>query len=120
MLDDVRAARAAARDRRLAESLLARLQPRISRIVVKLAGSGAESRDHLQVCMLEVLRALPSFRGGSSLETWAGAVAFRVLMRQLKRQRRRERTVLVDNEASMREEKTPARVVDQARMRTRV
>ncbi len=120
VLEDVRAARAAKRDRRIAAELLTRLTPRVTRVVAKLAGTGAEFHDHVQVCLLEVLKALPSFNGRSSLETWASAVTFRVLMRQLKRKRRRERTVVVDSETEPRDDRTPAQVVERARLLERL
>jgi RNA polymerase sigma-70 factor (ECF subfamily) len=119
-LEDVRAARAATRDRQVATALLTRLEPRVSRVVAKLAGQGAEFHDYVQVCLLEVLKALPSFNGSSSLETWASAVTFRTLMRQLKRQRRRERTVLVDSEATLRDDGTPAHALERARLLQRL
>ncbi len=76
--------------------LLLRLIPRVQRAVRYAVGRDAEAGDLMNTCIAEILKGLGGYRGTGSLEAWADRVTYRVMMRQLKRRRRRERTVGLD------------------------
>ncbi len=97
--DDARIAAAASGDRSAASSLCAELLPRTRNVVRFLVRSDADVDDFTQNALIEVLRALPSFRGESSLTTWADRITVRTVMRQLgRRQREREQRDRLDKE----------------------
>jgi RNA polymerase sigma-70 factor, ECF subfamily len=89
--DDARIAAAAGGDRAAASALLAELLPRTRNVVRFLVRGDAEVDDFAQTALIEVLRSLPTFRGESSLTTWADRITVRTVLRQLgRRQRERE------------------------------
>ena len=89
--DDPRIAAAAGGDRAAASALLAELLPRTRNVVRFLLRGDAEVDDFAQNALIEVLRSLPSFRGESSLTTWADRITVRTALRLLgRRQRERE------------------------------
>jgi RNA polymerase sigma-70 factor, ECF subfamily len=72
----------------IARDLLARrLHTRVSRLAAALLRNAADADDASQLAMLEILRALPSFRGESKLEAWADRIAVRTVVR-IARERR--------------------------------
>jgi RNA polymerase sigma-70 factor (ECF subfamily) len=75
--------------RRLADLLL----DRVALTVRYLAGSDSDADDYVQLAMMEILRSIGSFRGESSLETWAEKIAVRTAMRHLRHRRWRGRIV---------------------------
>jgi RNA polymerase sigma-70 factor (ECF subfamily) len=78
--------------RRLADLLL----DRVALTVRYLAGPDPDADDYVQMSMIEILRSVGSFRGESSLETWAEKIAVRTTMRQLKHRRWRGQIVEFD------------------------
>ena len=78
--------------RRLADLLL----DRVALTVRYLAGGDSDADDYVQMAMIEILRSVGSFRGESSLETWAEKIAVRTTMRQLKHRRWRGQIVELD------------------------
>jgi RNA polymerase sigma-70 factor (ECF subfamily) len=86
--DDPRIALAAAGDRAAASALLTELLPRTRNLVRFLLRSDTEVDDFTQNALIEVLRALASFRGESTLTTWADRITVRTVLRQLGRQKR--------------------------------
>lgn len=92
-LEDLRLARAAMADRDAARRLIERIGPRIHHTVRLIVGRDDEIEDFTNACLLTVLESLGKYRGTGPLEAWAGQLTYRVLMRQLKRKRRSERTV---------------------------
>jgi RNA polymerase sigma-70 factor (ECF subfamily) len=89
--DDPRIAAAAGGDRTAASALLTELLPRTRNVVRFLVRGDAEVDDFAQSALIEVLRSLPSFRGESSLTTWADRITVRTALRLLgRRQRERE------------------------------
>ena len=88
---DLKLARAATHDREAAERLLNRVYPRINQVVYGAVEPGDLTRDLVQTCLLEVMESLSSFRGQGAIESWAGQLAYRVVMRKLKKQRTWER-----------------------------
>ena len=65
-----------------------RLFDRVRAMSGYMCGGDSSAEDMAQTAMIEILRGLGSFRGESSLETWADCVASRAIMRQIKRARR--------------------------------
>jgi RNA polymerase sigma-70 factor (ECF subfamily) len=95
---DLELARAAAAGheparRELAERMLDRVAT-----VVRCLGTGNRNRDdYVQDAMIEILRSIGSFRGESSLETWAERVTVRVAMRRIRKQSYRDEVVALDS-----------------------
>lgn len=87
-------ARQARSDLAAANLLLSRVHPRIYQMIHMAVGHSQDAEDLIQACLLEIMEHLHKFRGTGSLESWAGQVTYRVTMRQLKRMRRSERTVV--------------------------
>ncbi len=72
--------------------------PRVRQVVRMVVRADAEADDIVNICLLEILKALPSYRAEGSLEAWAGSITYRVVMRHLKGRRLRERTVALEPE----------------------
>jgi RNA polymerase sigma factor (sigma-70 family) len=73
--DETLVARARANDRAALETLLARHQPWIFNIAVRMLFHHADAEDATQEILVRVLRALPSFRGESRFSTWLYRIA---------------------------------------------
>lgn len=117
---DLRLAKAATEDRAAAEKVLVRLEPRVRQAVLLAVGRDQEAGDLVHICLLEILKNLGRYRGTGSLEAWAGRLSYRVMMRQLSRRRRRERTEpAIDFEAGVNEE-TPERRAGRSHLRERL
>jgi RNA polymerase sigma-70 factor (ECF subfamily) len=69
------------------ELVARRLHARIQRLASAFLRNPADADDASQLAMLEILRALPTFRGESRLEAWADRIAVRTVVR-LARERR--------------------------------
>lgn len=108
-LEDLRIAREAVHDREAARRLLERIAPRVRHMVQTLVGWDEETGDYTNACLLAVLENLGKYRGQGPLEAWAGQLTYRVLMRQLKRRRRSERTVTLPGEETGLARGTPER-----------
>jgi RNA polymerase sigma-70 factor (ECF subfamily) len=80
-------------DNDAARRLLERIGPRVRHTVRLLVGRDGEVEDYTHACFVAILENLGKYRGTGPLEAWAGQLTYRVLMRQLKRRRRSERTV---------------------------
>jgi RNA polymerase sigma-70 factor (ECF subfamily) len=85
--DDPRIAQAAAGERQAASELARELLPRVRNLVRYLVAGDADVDDHAQAALIEVLRALPGFRGDSALTTWADRITVRETLRRVKRRR---------------------------------
>jgi RNA polymerase sigma-70 factor (ECF subfamily) len=83
-------------DRAARRELALRLLPRVRRTVRAVLGQHDDLDDAIQVCLMEVLRAAPGYRGDSSIETWARKIVVRRAMRFARRQRMR---LVVDPES---------------------
>jgi RNA polymerase sigma-70 factor (ECF subfamily) len=88
--DDPRIARAAAGERQAASELARELLPRVRNLVRYLVAGDSDVDDHAQAALIEVLRALPGFRGDSALTTWADRITVRETLRRVKRRRSRQ------------------------------
>lgn len=88
--DMVALAKRALTDAAAAERVVEIVLPSVRHGVRILVGAFPEAEDLVQSSMLEILASLRGYRGDASLVTWARGVAFRVVMRHMKRHRRRE------------------------------
>ena len=70
----------------------------VYRLAVSMTGSPADAEDIAQETFINVLRALPKFRGDAKLSTWIYRIAFRVAVRSLAK--RRPSTELPDDIAA--------------------
>lgn len=84
---DIRLAQTALTCRETQDLLTRRLRPRVQRLVASFLRNPADAEDGTQAALLEILRAIPSFRGESRLEAWADRIAVRTAIR-LARSRR--------------------------------
>ena len=100
--DDIKLALHAQKDAKTADYLLSRLEPRVWQLVRMFRGTRQETEELCQICLTKILENLHKYRGEGSLESWAGQVAYRVSMRQVKRTRRREaREIPIDDEVGL-------------------
>ncbi len=73
--DEVLLTRARADDREALETLLARHQPWIFNLALRMLYHHADAEDATQEILIKALKALPSFRGESKLSTWLYRIA---------------------------------------------
>jgi RNA polymerase sigma-70 factor (ECF subfamily) len=71
------AQRAADGDRAAQRELFARLKVAVHHTLYRILGSNRDLEDLIQDAFLEIFRALPSFRGDSSLPRWSQTIATR-------------------------------------------
>ena len=83
------------------DELMARYETRVYNLAYRLLGDAEEAYDISQETFLRVYRALPRFRGGSTLHTWIHRIVVNLCLDALKKQRRRPRLV---QEAPLEEE----------------
>lgn len=73
--------------------LARRLLPRVRTSVSYLAFRSSDADDLVQVSLVEVLRSAGTFRGESSIETWADRITARTVARGLRRAHARQEQV---------------------------
>lgn len=69
-----------------------RLMDRVSITVRYLSGGDPDADDYAQMAIIEILKSVGSFRGESTLESWADRITVRTAIRQFKKRRRRVQT----------------------------
>jgi RNA polymerase sigma-70 factor (ECF subfamily) len=111
---------AAAGDRRARRELATRLLVRTRAVVFRLTGPDPDAEDLAQAAIIEVLRSARTFRGESSLETWAERIAIRTAVRRLKRRRFRASIVALDSERELVDLADSEVDLDRQRMRARM
>jgi RNA polymerase sigma-70 factor (ECF subfamily) len=89
------AQRAADGDRAAQRELFARLKVAVHHTLFRILGSNRDLEDLIQDAFLEIFRALPSFRGDSSLPRWSQTIATRTAY--LAMQRRKPTPVDLDD-----------------------
>jgi len=95
---DLELARAAADGHDLARRELAeRMLDRVATVVRCLGPADRNRDDYIQDALIEILRSIGSFRGESSLETWAERVTVRVAMRRIRKQNYRDGVIALDS-----------------------
>lgn len=91
---DVEVAKAAAAgDTGARRQMAERLLDRVRTTVTYLAPNHPDADDLVQRSLIEILRSAGSFRGESSLETWADRIAARTSMRLIKQRARQAEVV---------------------------
>jgi RNA polymerase sigma-70 factor, ECF subfamily len=63
------------------DALTRRLWPRVQRLVASFVRDRADADDAAQLALLEILRAIASYRGEAKLESWADRIAVRTAIR---------------------------------------
>jgi RNA polymerase sigma-70 factor (ECF subfamily) len=81
------ARRAAGGDRGAQRTLFLAQRTHVHRVLFRILGSNRDLEDLLQDSFIEILRALPSFRGDSSLARWCQTIATRVAYLAISRRR---------------------------------
>jgi RNA polymerase sigma-70 factor (ECF subfamily) len=96
---DLGLAQAAARGEDAARrALVERLMSRVRATTRYLAGGHTDAEDYAQLSFVEILQSAKSFRGDSSLESWADRIVVRTTMRYVKQQRWRSQYLTYDSE----------------------
>jgi RNA polymerase sigma-70 factor (ECF subfamily) len=99
---DLQLAQAVARgDVAACRGLAERLYKRVSTTVTYLAGGDPDAQDYAQIAMIEILRSSGTYRGLSSLESWADRITVRAAMRQIKKSRWRAGQVALSRDPDM-------------------
>jgi len=78
---------AAAGDERARRQLVDRLMDRVRNTVYYMAAGRADAEDLAQLTFIQLLKSIGSFRGQSSLESWAARITARTVMREIRRAR---------------------------------
>jgi len=81
------ARRAATGDRPAQRQVFLEQRVNVHRALYRILGSNRELEDLLQDAFIEIFRALPSFRGDSSLGRWCQTIAVRVAYLMISRRR---------------------------------
>lgn len=81
------AQRAASGDRAAQRALFHAQRASIHRVLFRILGSNRDLEDLLQDAFIEIFRALPSFRGDSTLGRWCQTIATRVAYLAISRRR---------------------------------
>jgi RNA polymerase sigma-70 factor, ECF subfamily len=71
-----------------AEDLVRTHGPTVWRLLQRMFGSDADIEDTFQQVMLELVRALPGFRGDSEVSTWVHRVALNIAYQRMRQQYR--------------------------------
>lgn len=75
-------------DQNAFRELMDMLEPRIARTVYGMLGPGHEAEDVGQETFIRLFRALPDFRGESTIETYATRIAINLSLNEIKRRKR--------------------------------
>lgn len=81
------ARRAASGDRAAQRELFLEQRGNVHRALFRILGSNRDIEDLLQDAFIEILRALPSFRGDSTLARWCQTIAVRIAYLAISRRR---------------------------------
>lgn len=85
---DLALARAAASgDERARRQLVDRLMDRVRNTVYYMAAGRSDSEDLAQLTFIQLFKSIGSFRGQSSLESWAARITARTVMREIRKAR---------------------------------
>jgi RNA polymerase sigma-70 factor (ECF subfamily) len=98
--DSLLAAQAAQADPSAQRALVRRLIGRVQRLSRALLRNSADASDASQASMVQILKSAGTYRGESTLESWADRIVFRTAMRSRTAERRRRDVGLVDESAA--------------------
>jgi RNA polymerase sigma-70 factor, ECF subfamily len=105
--DDLTVARARAGDAEAFATLIERHDRSLRALAFRLLGDSDRMDDALQEAYLKAFRALPRFRGQSTIATWLYRVVYNTCLDELRRARR-NRTAVLDLTAATTPERDPA------------
>ncbi|MCP4675451.1 MAG: RNA polymerase sigma factor [Deltaproteobacteria bacterium] len=78
--------------------LVTHLMNRVRSTTRYLAGGHPDAEDYAQLAFIEILQSVASYRGDSTLESWAEKITVRTAMRCIKKQRWRGQYMIVNSE----------------------
>jgi len=78
---------AAAGDEKARRQLVERLVDRVRNTVYYMAAGHADTEDLAQLTFIQLFKSIGSFRGQSSLQSWAARITARTVMREIRRMR---------------------------------
>jgi RNA polymerase sigma-70 factor (ECF subfamily) len=78
---------AAAGDEKARRQLVERLMDRVRNTVYYMAAGHADAEDLAQLTFIQLFKSIGSFRGQSSLQSWAARITARTVMREIRRTR---------------------------------
>lgn len=115
--EDAKLARLAGQGDREAQRQLAdRLVERVRTTVALLVPGDRDADDMVQVSLMGILKSAGSFRGESSLETWADRITVRTSLRLLRRRRRHEPADLGEQATAMTDDVRPDQTINRRRI----
>lgn len=118
--DDLELAERALRDRKAAEELLLRVQPRVRYAIRVLLRNDRDIEDIYSQTMLEIMESIGNFKGKGSLEAWAGKIAFHTVTGHTKRRGMIERVMMPDTHDAGVTRTNPEHETSRSRVRERV
>jgi RNA polymerase sigma factor (sigma-70 family) len=86
---------AASGDKSAQRQVVDRLMNRVRSTSLYLAAGHQDAEDYAQMAIIEILRSVGSYRGESSLESWAQKITVRTVMRQIRKRRWRGQFMVV-------------------------
>ena len=113
---------AASGDEGAQRELTERLLTRVRTTIRYLCGDHPDTLDIVQLCLVEILRSVRTFKGESRLETWSDRIAVRTAMRLLKKGRGRPETLfdVVPEPQGVEERISPEGALGKSRVRARM
>ncbi len=78
--------------------LVGRLINRVRATTRYLAGGHPDAEDYAQLAFIEILQSAATYRGDSTLESWAEKITVRTAMRCIKKQRWRGQYLVINSE----------------------
>lgn len=78
--------------------IIDRLLNRVRSTALYMAAGHEDAEDYAQMAIIEILKSAGSYRGESSLESWAQKITVRTVMRQIKKRRWRGQFMVATDE----------------------
>jgi RNA polymerase sigma factor (sigma-70 family) len=115
-LNDLQLARSALTDAKAEERVFCRVYPRILRIVWLVLGEGRQAEDVAQIAALQVFKNLDSFRGLGTIEAWAERIAYRLAIKQIKKENKKNAMFFSLKEIDIVHRETPEMTVSRQQL----
>jgi RNA polymerase sigma-70 factor (ECF subfamily) len=120
-LDVEIAAKAAHGDESARRRIVEVLLDKVAVTVRYLAAGDPDADDYIQLAMIEILASIGTYKGMSTLESWAEKISVRTAMRQIRKRRWRGKIVTHDPEKEAVDERpAPERQLARHRMSRRI